>query len=198
MDNIKVNSKRWLSLKNFYGEEWRNVIGWEDFYLVSNYGRVKSLSRKVLKSDGRIQEVHCRILRQLQDKKGYYRVMLSVDGERKVKQVHRLVAESFIPNIHNYSQINHKDENPSNNFIKNLEWCSVEYNLNFGTRNHRASISLSSPVRQYSLDGKYIRTFYGTREAGRQIGHRATASANIAACCRGERNNAYGYIWEYV
>ena len=178
-------------------EVWKDVVGWEGIYQVSNMGRVKSLPRVFMKKDGKLQPVKGTILKQVKNKKGYLHVCLSVEGFCVHRSVHQLVAMAFVDNKNNYTQINHRDENPANNRFDNLEWCSSKYNLNYGCRNKKASISRSTPVNQYSLDGKYIRTFYGTREAGRQIGRGATASANIAACCRGERNNAYGYLWKY-
>lgn len=179
-------------------EIWKDVIGYKGLYQVSNLGRVKSLPRSFVKSDGRTQPVYGTILKQTKGRKGYMHVCLSVEGECVNRTVHQLVATAFLPNPYHHTQVNHRDENQTNNRVDNLEWCSAEYNLNYGCRNKKASISNSSPVEQYTLDGKYIRSFYGTREAGRQIGRGATASANIAACCRGERNNAYGFLWRYV
>lgn len=179
-------------------EIWKDIIGYEGFYRISNWGRVKSLRRTVVKSDGKTQLVIGKVLKPTRDKKGYLHVCLSVGGVNVNRSVHRLVAMAFIPNPYNYTQINHRDENPSNNKLENLEWCSAEYNLNYGNRNKKASISRSTKVAQFSLDGIFIQTFFGTREAGRQIGHGASASANIAACCRGKRDKAYGFRWKYI
>ena len=98
-------------------EIWRDVIGFENLYLVSNLGNVYSIhSKKQLK---------------LKDNKGYYNVTLFKNGKRYYKIVHRLVAEAFIPNPNNFKEINHKDENKINNNVDNLEWCDAKYNLNY-------------------------------------------------------------------
>ena len=110
-------------------EIWRAVVGYEGLYEVSNFGRVMSLNyahtgeKKLLKF-GIIYN-------------GYRQVQLSKDGKRSMKLVHRLVAEAFIPNPNNYPCVNHKDERPENNCVENLEWCTYEYNINYGTANER-------------------------------------------------------------
>ena len=110
-------------------EEWRDIKGYEGIYQVSNLGRVKSLKgwngkkyisrEKILKvSKQEISKTYCR-----------YKVDLIKDGERKNLKVHRLVAEAFIPNPNNYKEVNHKDSNPLNNCVCNLEWCDHKYNI---------------------------------------------------------------------
>ena len=115
-------------------EIWKDVKGYEGYYQVSNMGRVKSM--RVLKTPK--NGVKCRKNAFLSTKtthdKQYVLVALCRDGEKKQIQVHRLVAEAFIPNPHNYKEINHKDENKGNNVALNLEWCSRSYNVNYGSR----------------------------------------------------------------
>lgn len=125
-------------------ETWK-MIDWIDgispIYAVSNMGNVKTLEySRPYKSTDKIATYKERIKKQQFDKYGYKRVMLY--GEKPFKKfvpVHRLVAIAFIPNPNNYSQINHKDENKTNNRIDNLEWCDCDYNNNYGTRNMRIS-----------------------------------------------------------
>ena len=105
-------------------EEWRDIRGYEGRYLISSLGRVYSNSR------GRIMSI-------TYDKYGYLQVCLCKTGERKLYRVHRLVAQSFIPNPNNLPEVNHKDENKINNCVSNLEWCTSKYNSNYGTRNIR-------------------------------------------------------------
>lgn len=107
-------------------EEYREIKGFEGLYEVSNYGNVRSLKRN-------------KILKQINIKGGYKRVSLYKYGEQYFKAIHRLVAEAFIPNPDNLPCVNHKDENPSNNNVKNLEWCDYKYNINYGTANERRS-----------------------------------------------------------
>ena len=77
------------------------------------------------------------------DKYGYLQVHLSKNGKHYAKSIHRLVAQTFIPNPNNYSQVNHKDEKRDNNNVENLEWCNCKYNNNYGNRNKKISESIS-------------------------------------------------------
>lgn len=111
-------------------EEWRPVIGYEGLYEVSSYGRVRSLD----KYDSMNRFLRGRILRLFTDGLGYLRAQLYSNSKRKSFLVHRLVAQAFIPNPDNLPQVNHIDENPSNDNVDNLEWCDGKYNVNYGTR----------------------------------------------------------------
>lgn len=99
--------------------EWKIIQDFED-YKISNYGQVYSFKRKIY-------------LKPLKNKGGYLGVYLYKNKKRKYVFLHRLVAINFIPNPNNYPQINHKDENSENNCVENLEWCTCEYNANYGT-----------------------------------------------------------------
>ena len=120
-------------------EIWKPVIGYEGLYEVSNLGRVRSVDRLVNYSNGQIHLHKGRILSPgVTDKLGYLQVALCNNGKIKHKMVYRLVAEAFIPNPDNLPQVNHKDENAFNNCVDNLEWCTIEYNINYGTRTQKA------------------------------------------------------------
>lgn len=114
-------------------EIWKPVVGYEGLYEVSSYGRVRSLDRY----DSRNRFLKGRILRLNDDGKGYLRVQLSSNGKAKMYSVHRMVAVAFLPNPDNLPEVNHRDENPSNDNVDNLEWCDGKYNVNYGTRNDR-------------------------------------------------------------
>ena len=123
-------------------EEWRDVKGFEGFYAVSNYGRVKTVDHysPYKKIPGKVQHIKESIKTLGKDKNGYSTVMLYKGSEiKKLCKVHRLVAEAFIDNPNNLPQVNHKDENKSNNNVSNLEYCDCVYNNNYGTRNKRIS-----------------------------------------------------------
>ena len=111
-------------------EEWKYIEGYEGLYQVSNYGRVRSLFYR--------KKNQVQLLKLRKVTKGYLQVALWKNRKRKDFMVHKLVAEAFIPNPNNYPQINHKDEDKTNNCVENLEWCTNEYNHNYGTRNIRA------------------------------------------------------------
>lgn len=110
-------------------EEWRPVKGYEDRYEISNFGRLKTLTR-VVKEHRRSYVRKGKIMNKYSNKDGYYRVKLyNGDATFKNESVHRLVLEAFIPNPNNYLEVNHIDGNPSNNYVENLEWCSKEQNV---------------------------------------------------------------------
>lgn len=111
-------------------EIWKDIVGYEGFYKVSNFGRIMSLSRK----DRRGKTWKEKIIKQSCDKDGYLIVNLNRDGKMKTFRPHRIVAKAFIPNPKNLPEVNHKDENKQNNFFENLEWCTTRYNLTYGHR----------------------------------------------------------------
>ena len=124
-------------------EIWNDIEGLEGVYQVSNLGRVKSLDRYVNgRINGRKSYIKGCFLTPLCGcgrRKKYLHVNLCVNGKCKKYSIHQLVAKAFIPNPNNLPLVNHKDENPSNNFVDNLEWCDAKYNINYGTRNKRVS-----------------------------------------------------------
>lgn len=101
---------------------WKPVVGFEGLYEVSSLGRVRNKKGEILKQ--RIKRTNCTC---------YKSVDLWKDGRYHKKYIHRLLAEAFIPNPDNLPMVNHKDEDGTNNFIDNLEWCTREYNVNYGT-----------------------------------------------------------------
>lgn len=116
------------------------VKGYEGYYEVDCFGRVYSLDRTVSVNDnGRMYDkpVVGRVMGQTVKSNGYKCVSLTKDGESKAFYVHRLVADAFIPNPDDLPMVNHKDEDKSNNFVENLEWCTNEYNINYGTGKER-------------------------------------------------------------
>lgn len=180
-------------------EIWKDIKNWEGQYQVSNYGRVKSLSRTIKKSDGTTQTFKERIMKISNDNKGYPKVVFCNDRKQKCIRIHRLVAEAFIPNPDNLSQVNHKDENKMNNYVGNLEWCDCEYNNNYGTRNDRSAKShINHPkVSKQVLCVELNKKFSSASEAGRWIKNN-NAHSHITDCCKGNRKIAYGYHWEYA
>lgn len=121
-------------------EIWKDVVGYEGLYQVSNLGNVKSLDRK--RFNGRVMaNKKGQIMKQYVLKDGYCSTRLCKDGEVKNHLIHRLVAIAFLPNPQNLPQVNHKDENKQNNKLNNLEWCDRLYNNNYGTTKERNSKS---------------------------------------------------------
>ena len=116
-------------------EIWKPVVGYEGSYEVSSYGRVRSLDRYVKCKSYRLHKG--KVLIGSITKYGYVRCNIKVNGVLKGYFVHRLVAEAFIPNPDNLPQINHKDEDKTNNNVDNLEWCTAKYNMSYGSRQER-------------------------------------------------------------
>ena len=167
-------------------EVWKDVKDYEGHYQVSDKGRVRSL--KFGKE---------RILKPRRDGWGYLQVNFCKNGEQKKFKVHRLVAQTFILNPNNLTEVNHRDEDKTNNKVENLEWCSSKYNSNYGTRTQRQSEKmtngkLSKPVLQYTLDGEFLKEWKSTHDVERNLGY---AHTNISACCLGKYKYAYGFVW---
>ena len=168
-------------------EIWKDIEGFP-YYQVSNLGRVRSF--KWGKE---------RILKQ-EKSRGYLRVSLSKNNNSYHKLVHRLVAEAFLDNPNNLPQVNHINEVKTDNRVENLEYCSMEYNQNYGTHQQRSAITrlnhsrFSKRVLQYSLDGVLLSEFPSTKEVERQLGF---GHSNIAHCCLGKCKQMNGFIWRY-
>ena len=186
-------------------EIWKNIEGYENKYLISNLGRVKSL----YDNKGREREL-IRIPRIA--KNGYYYVNLYKNGKSKTKKIHRLVAEHFINNINNYPCVNHIDGNKLNNKVENLEWCTYSENTrkaielglintniffkegkdNIMYNKHNKEHPSSIPVLQYDLKGNFIKEYESIKQAQNEL-----KIYKISECCKGERKTAGGYRWKY-
>ena len=135
-------------------EVWKDIPGYEGLYQASTYGRIRSLFR------------YRKILKICNRHRGYGTVTLC-DGKKRISAaVHREVAKTFLPKFNlEYTQINHKDENPSNNRIENLEWCDSKYNINYGTGIQRSAEQKYKPISQFSLNGNFLATYQSSKEA---------------------------------
>lgn len=178
---------------------WKDIPGYEGKYQVSNTGKVRSLNYN---NTGKTE-----VLKPCISNMGYKLINLWKNGKGKNYLIHRLVALAFIPNPNNYPMINHKDENPKNNAVWNLEWCTPQYNINYGTRNERASNSMkgkykgknnpsAKSVLMFTLDGEFIRRFECVRDANEYLG-KPRNSVNINMNAKGKSKSAWGYHWEY-
>jgi len=164
-------------------EVWKDIAGWEGSYQVSTYGRVKSL--KYGKE---------RILKHSKNSSGYLTVSLYIEGKTFSKVVHRLVAIAFINNPDNKCDVNHIDEDKTNNNIKNLNWMTAKENSNYGTARERHAKATSKPIKVIYSDGTY------------EIWESATVFANeyeinsggISNGLSGIRKTYYGLRFEYA
>lgn len=116
-------------------ETWQDIPEYEGLYQASTLGRIRSVDRLVPGINGHFKQLKGIILNQTTAGRGYASVMLSKNGVTKRWNVHRLIALTFIPNPDRLPEINHKDEDKTNNIWTNLEWCDSKYNANYGHRN---------------------------------------------------------------
>ena len=164
-------------------ETWADIEGYEGFYKISTLGRVKSMPRNGTIKQERILKPH--IVR------GYAQAELRYKGVYKSHKVHRLVAEAFIPNPDKKPEVNHINGIKTDNCLENLEWATSSEN-----QLHSAYILGNHlvPVIQYSKEGKFIREWRSTKEAGATLG---IDGPSITNTCKNRRKTAGGYIWKY-
>ena len=174
-------------------EIWKDIEGYPD-YQVSNMGRVKSLERFRKGKHNSLVFVNEKILKNSKNKNGYLCVNLCKEGKPKKYYIHRLVASAFLPNPNNLPEVNHINENKTDNRVENLEYCDRKYNNNYGTRNERVIKSLSIPILQFTKDGEFIRKWDSAIEVEKKI---IFYSSSITACCKGKRKTCGGYRWRY-
>lgn len=168
-------------------EIWKPLENYEGLYEVSNYGIVKSLNyRKTGKE---------RILKGNANGDGYLRVTLTKNGKKKTCRINRLVAQAFIPNPDNLPEVNHKDEDKTNNKVENLEWCTRAYNCNYGTRSKKVAEKLSKPIYSIDKESGLVTYWESATVAERQTG---ISNKHINDCLKGRRKSAGGYYWFYA
>lgn len=146
----------------------RDTPGYEGLYAATSCGKVWSYRAK-------------KFLKPFDDGHGYLCVNLFKDGKRKHYKIHRLVAETYLPNPNNLPQVNHIDENKSNNALLNLEWCTAAYNINY-----------SKAKKVICLETNEI--FDSITEAAKAVN---ISKSHITECCKGKLKSAAGYHWAY-
>lgn len=176
-------------------EIWKDIIGYEGLYQVSNLGGVKSLPRPhkfvhgyYLTKEKFLSPRVCGTQRE------YLSVALQRDGKCKQIKIHRLVAQAFIPNPNNFKEVNHIDENKGNNKADNLEWCTRSYNVNYGSRIEKQRKALIKPVVAYSKDYEFVKEFDSLVDASKFAKVDIT---NISRACKKEGRISGGYLWKY-
>ena len=183
-------------------EIWKDVKGYEGFYQVSNLGRVKSLERDIYFPNGTIiRHMEEKILVPALNNNGYSYVNLCKNGKTKKEYVHRLVAMAFIENPENKPMVNHKDEVKTNNVVDNLEWCSAQENINYGTRTARAAQNHkdfklgNNPRAKAVFCVELNKKFDCITRAGKELGVNINC---IVSVCRGKTKTAGGFHWRYA
>ena len=182
-------------------ENWKDIKGYEGFYQVSNLGNVKSLARDIYYQNGIVHRTKEKILVPGLNNKGYQYVNLYKKGKVKSMLIHRLVAMAFLPNPENKPMVNHKDENPLNNCVDNLEWCTASFNINYGTRNIRMVQNRRYPKLGNHPRAKAIfceelnKTFDCAKRAGEELG---IDVSSIVKVCKGKAKIAGKLHWRYA
>lgn len=177
-------------------EIWKDIKGYEGLYQVSNEGRVKTLEKWI---DGVNYGKPCKKFRKekiLKQRvvKGYMRVTLGKNGKHYNYQVHRLVYQAFHGEIPEGMQVNHIDEDKTNNIYTNLNLMTPKENMNWGTRIQRAAEKCKKKVYQYDLDLNLICIYDSIKSACEKNGY---FQGNISACCLGTMKTYKGYKWSY-
>ena len=182
-------------------EIWKTAIVdgeiYEGLYKVSNFGRILSLDYNHTGKPG--------LMTPFEHKNGYFQVELSKNRETKTCYVHRLVAETFLENPENLPEVNHKDEDKTNNFVflnedgtvnkekSNLEWKTHKDNMNHGTRTERSAKTQSKTVLQLTKSGDLIREWESTQECGRNGFNQGA----VWRCCNGKQKTHKGFRFMY-
>ena len=182
-------------------EIWKTAIYkseiYEGLYKISNLGKILSLNYN---GTGK-----AKLMNPYTNKDGYSEVVFWKNGERKKCYVHRLVTETFLENPDNLPEVNHKDEDKTNNFVflnedgsvdkekSNLEWKNHRDNCNHGTRNERSAKARSKKVLQLSLSGELIREWESTAECGRN----GFSQSSVCLCCQGKQQTHKGFRFMY-
>lgn len=170
--------EHWLTLKDF------------PHYEISTLGRIRSNKKQ--------KPI---ILKKYTRKSGYEAVILRYNGKAYYRYVHRLIAQTFLPNPENYPQVNHINEVKNDNRVDNIEWCTAKQNLNYGTRNERISKTSKGKTKnevhyilQYTKDNVLINVFESSADAERKTGIHHCMILNV---CKGLFHTSGGYIWRY-
>lgn len=190
-EQVEINSERWFDLKDLKNEIWKDVVGFENLYKISNYGRLKSLcsnnNSKAYNKD--------KIRKVFPNGKNYLSCLIYKNFTKYNRRIHRMVAQAFIPNPNNFPQVNHIDGNKWNNKIDNLEWCTNSENQIHVYKNNLEKPGLKRTVKQYDLNGNYIQTFEYISDATKKLNINCSS---IISVCKGKRKTAGGYIWKYA
>lgn len=194
-------------------EIWKDIKGWEGLYQVSNLGRVRALPI-VTRFGNRIKKYPLRYLTPKVSKRGYMIVGLSKKHKTYTKNIHRLIAEAFIPNPNNYPCIDHIDTNPLNNSMDNLRWCTYKGNSsNPLTKKHQSEATRLKwrngcfdarnnqhyqKVAQLSKNNEVIKVWDSIIEASAELGIDGSSITCVCKKRNPKRHTAGGYKWEYI
>ena len=186
--NIKIVELQTQQTKNIQNQPPINI---------NNFVKIKGFDNYYINTDGEIYSIASnKIIKEVISNSGYSQVCLWKNGKKKNFLVHRLVALTFLPNIQNLPEVNHKDFNKQNNKLINLEWCSRQYNLDYSLNAGRYKFDFSKrKINQYDLKGNLIRQWQSILEASKTLN---ICSSHITKCCKGKLNKAKDFVWQYA
>lgn len=157
----------------------------------SNLGNIRTKDHWTTDKNGNKRLYKGHVLKQQHDRHGYMQVISSMNGKKFFLSVHRVIATCFVPNPNNLPEVNHKDNNPTNNRWDNLEWCTRQYNIdykkNFGTS---AAELFGKPVFAVDLNTGKVLRFETQSEAARKLN---VNIGNLNSVVKGKKNSAGGY-----
>lgn len=167
-------------------EIWKPIKDYENLYEVSNYGNIKSLKYNKEK-----------LLKPYMTSTGYYKIDLRKNNIRKIRPIHKLVAEAFLENPKNLSEVNHKDGDKTNNNMNNLEWVTraenIKHSYKTGLHIHLPDCK---PVNQIDINtGQILNNYKSINDAAKHLNIR---HESISACINGVTNSYGGYKWKII
>lgn len=172
-------------------EIWKDVVGYEGLYKVSNTGKVKSMmfiNNIVQKPREKIIDIH------VSKRNGRCYASLYKNTERKNCTVHRLVAKAFIPNPDNLPEVNHKDGNTLNNNVDNLEWCTKQYNSKHAYENNLSKLKEYNESQKKPIIRNDGKTYDCAYNAAKDIG---VSVCSIRDVLKGRTKSCKGYVFQY-
>lgn len=194
-------------------EIWKNIDGYEDSYMISNYGRVKSLERIVICKDHSAKKYKEKIMKERYHN-GYAIINLWKNGQMKRYYIHRLVAAHFVENPKEYNIVNHIDGNKTNNYYENLEWCTAKHNIQHAIDNNLLTINIDGILQKNIENRKKVVAIKNNRivykanyskEMAKIIKEKEHLNTSIETLARGIRRFAnqqsgtyHGYRFEFV
>ena len=203
-----MTNEKFIKSISLDGEEWKDVVGFEGIYMISNFGRAASLPRIIKYCSGNHRPVEGKLLNpwnsscKNEDGNTYKTLSLSSGGKVSKKDIHRLVALYFVENPHQYEFVDHIDGNPSNNHYSNLRWCDQTINMNNPVSKERARKNQNHPKNHSSTSKAIVRispngetkTYPSINEAVRD----GYTKSRISCCCNGHTDSYKGFSWKFI
>lgn len=176
-------------------ELWKDIQGYEGYYQVSNFGRIKSLSRFLNYVDGQVRFMEGKIIQPRICVAGYALLNLHKDGKQLTVQVHRVVALHFLERTSFELIVHHIDEDRLNNKVENLEWVSRSFNTLYGDSPKKIANSKKKSIIQLTLQNEVVKIWESAKEVEDTLGFN---KGHLGEVCSGKHKTAYGYLWKFA